>query len=256
MNADLTFLPATAFAFLLVFARVGAMVMSLPGIGDRNVPVNIRLVFALTMTYVVYFVVQRQFPPLPPTLWPLLAMVVREVVIGVALGMLIRFVLAGLQIGGAIIGFQTGLSFATSFDPNFGGDGNILATFLSMMALTLVFTFDLHHLMLRGIIDSYELFQPAMTLPAGDFSELAIAMLAGAFAIAIKLSAPFIVFGLIFYLGVGILSRLIPQIQVFFIAQPAAILFSLILFMFLLSGLMMLYLSYFSQSLEPFLVDR
>jgi flagellar biosynthetic protein FliR len=255
LNINLDFLPATAFVFLLIFARVGAMVMSLPGIGDRNVPVTIRLVFALALSWVLYFGLQRTFPPLPPTLWSMLAVFGRELIIGVVLGVLIRLIMFAVQLAGALVGFQTGLAFASSVDPNFG-EANVVGTLLSMMALALIFNLDLHHLLLRGIVDSYQLFGPTMTVPIGDFAELATRLVAGAFRVSLQMAAPFIVFGLVFYLGLGIIARLIPQIQVFFIAQPAAISLSLILFMILLSGMMSVYLGYYAQSLEPFLAAR
>ena len=253
MTINLDFLPTTAFVFLLIFARVGSMVMAFPGIGDRNVPANIRLVFALALCLIFYPLVQTYFPPFPTSLAAMAALFAHELVVGLALGMLVRMVVSGAQIAGALIGFQSGLSFATSFDPNFGGQSNVIGTFLGVMALTLIFLGDLHHLLIAGIFDSYSLFSPTMSLPAGDFSLMALKLVSGAFRIALQMAAPFILFGLIFYLGIGVLARLIPQIQIFFIAMPANIFVSLILFMLLLSSLMMAYLTYFSNSIHLFL---
>ena len=229
------------------------MVMALPGIGDRNTPATIRLSLALALSAVLYPMMQKQFPPMPAGMYEMLAMFGREIIIGLALGLLIRIIISGTQIAGTVIGFQTGLSAATGFDPNFGGQSNVISTFLSMLALVLIFVSDLHHLLLRGIYDSYTLFSPQMSFPAGDFANLALQLVAGAFAIAMQMAAPFIVFGLIFYLGIGVLARLIPQIQIFFIAMPANIFFGFILFMALLSSLMMVYIDYFTNSIEPFL---
>ena len=69
------------------------------------------------------------------------------------------------------------------------------------------------------------------------------------------MSAPFIIFGLVFYLGIGLLARLIPQIQIFFIAMPANIFLSLILFMLLISSIMMAYMTYYVESLDHFLAN-
>lgn len=231
------------------------MVMALPGIGDRNVPANIRLVFALALSLVFYPLMQDSLPKIPATNAALLALFAHEIIVGLALGMLIRIITSGAQVAGTIVGFQSGLSFATSFDPNFGGQTNIISTFFGVLALTLIFVGDLHHLLLAGIFDSYKLFSPTMQLPAGDFSVMALSLISGAFKIALQMSAPFIVFGLIFYLGIGVLARLIPQIQIFFIAMPANIFFSLILFMLLISSMMMVYMAYFSRSLELFMAN-
>lgn len=253
MTFNLDFLPLTAFVFLLIFARVGSMVMALPGIGDKNVPTNIRLVFALALCLIFYPVVQGRFPAIPQTPMALMALFAHELLTGLALGMLVRIVMSGAQLAGSMVGFQSGLSFATSFDPNFGEQSNVIGTFFGVLALTLIFVGDLHHLLIMGIYDSYELFSPTMALPAGDFSVMALKLLSGAFRIALQMAAPFIVFGLIFYMGVGVLARLIPQIQIFFVAMPANIFVSLILFMLLLSSIMMAYLKYFTDSIALFM---
>ena len=255
MTLNLDYLPLTAFVFLLIFARIGSMVMSLPGIGDRSVPANIRLVFALALSLVFYPLVQERFPAIPATPGAMMVLFAHELIVGLALGILIRLIMSGAQVAGTIVGFQSGLSFATSFDPNFGGQTNVISTFFGILALTLIFVGDLHYLLLRGIFDSYKLFTPTMQLPAGDFSQLALSLVSGSFRIGLQMAAPFIVFGLIFYLGIGILARLIPQIQIFFIAMPANIFISLILFMLLLSSMMMAYMQYFTRSIEPFLAN-
>ena len=255
MTLNLEFLPLTAFVFLLIFARVGTMVMALPGIGDKSVPPNIRLVFALALTLVFYPLMLEQFPALPGSLPAMIMLFAHELIVGLALGLLIRIIMSGAQLAGTVVGFQSGLSFATSFDPNFGGQSNIISTFFGILALTLIFVSDLHYLLLRGIFDSYKMFSPTAPLPAGDFSMMALSLMTGSFRIALQMSAPFIVFGLIFYLGIGVLARLIPQIQIFFVAMPANIFLSLILFMLLLSSIMMAYIAYFVRSIEPFLAN-
>ncbi len=255
MTLNLDFLPLTAYIFLLIFARVGSMVMALPGIGDQNVPANIRLVFALALCLVFYPLMQDKFPPLEGNLYAMLVLFGHELIIGLVLGLMIRLIMTGAQVAGTVIGVQSGLSFATSFDPNFGGQTNVISTFLGVLSLTLIFVGDLHHLLLRGIFDSYKLFSPTDSIPVGDLSVLALTLISGAFRIALQLSAPFIVFGLIFYLGIGVLARLIPQIQIFFIAMPVNIFVSLVLFMLLLTSIMMAYMAYFMRSIEPFLAN-
>jgi flagellar biosynthetic protein FliR len=90
-------------------------------------------------------------------------------------------------------------------------------------------------------------------MPIGDFAQVAVQTLTSGFRIAMQLAGPFLVFGLIFYLGVGVLSRLIPQVQVFFLAMPLNIMLGLILFMLLLSTMMLWFLEYFGEALRPYL---
>ncbi len=253
MNITLDFLPQTAFAFILLFARTGAMSMALPGIGDRMVPPRIRLVFALALSLILYPIVNKVFPNLPTSLFGMLSVIVAEVLIGIAIGFSVRIILTAMQFAGSAIAFQTGLAFAQSVDPANGGQSTLFGTFMSVLSVALIFATDLHHLLLMAMHDSYMLFKPGSAMPIGDFAQVAVQTLSSGFRIAMQLSGPFLVFGLIFYLGVGVLSRLIPQVQVFFLAMPLNIMLGLILFMLLLSTMMLWFLEYFGEALRPYL---
>jgi len=254
MTISLDFLPQSAFAFILIFARIGAMTMALPGIGDRSVPTRIRLVFALALSMILYPLVNKVFPTLPSSLFEMMAAIVREVLIGVAIGMSVRLIVSAIQFVGTIIAFQTGLAFAQNVDPANGTQSTMFGTFLSVLSVALIFATDMHHLLLSAMYDSYQLFKPGGILPTGDFAEVAVETLSKGFRIAIQLTGPFLAFGLIFYLGIGVLSRLIPQVQVFFLALPLNIMLGMLLFMVLLGTFMLWYVDYFGEALRPYLV--
>ncbi|HCX66971.1 MAG TPA: flagellar type III secretion system protein FliR, partial [Rhodobiaceae bacterium] len=133
-----------------------------------------------------------------------------------------------------------------------GQQGVLLANFLSLLAVTLIFATHLDHLLIAAMRDSYELFVPGQPIPVGDFSEMAVKFVSDAFRIGLQLAAPFLVFGLIFYVGIGILSRLMPQIQIFFIAMPANISLGLVLLLFLVGAMMTWFLQAFEQSISMF----
>jgi len=254
MTISLDFLPQSAFAFILIFARIGAMTMALPGIGDRSVPTRIRLVFALALSMILYPLVNKVFPSLPNSLFEMMAAIVREVLIGVAIGMSVRLIVSAIQFVGTIVAFQTGLAFAQNVDPANGTQSTMFGTFLSVLSVALIFATDMHHLLLSAMYDSYQLFKPGGILPTGDFAEVAVETLSKGFRIAIQLTGPFLAFGLIFYLGIGVLSRLIPQVQVFFLALPLNIMLGMMLFMVLLGTFMLWYVDYFGEALRPYLV--
>jgi flagellar biosynthetic protein FliR len=178
---------------------------------------------------------------------------VAEVLIGIAIGFSVRIILTAMQFAGSAIAFQTGLAFAQSVDPANGGQSTLFGTFMSVLSVALIFATDLHHLLLMAMHDSYMLFKPGSAIPIGDFAQVAVQTLTSGFRIAMQLAGPFLVFGLIFYLGGGVLSRLIPQVQVFFLAMPLNIMLGLILFMLLLSTMMLWFLEYFGEALRPYL---
>ena len=124
-----------------------------------------------------------------------------------------------------------------------------------MLGITLIFATDLHYLLIGAIRDSYILFRPGAGLPVADATQMAIETFAGTFRVGIQISAPFIAFGLIFYLGLGVLSRLMPQIQIFFIAMPANILIGFLLLALVIGAIMAWFLEHVELSIMPFIVQ-
>lgn len=247
---SLGWLPSTAFAFLLIFARVGSILMLVPGLGETTIPARMRLTFALGLTLVMLPLLSAQLPPMPQDPIALLVPMGHEIAVGLILGSIARIAVSGTQVAGSVIAFQAGLSIAQSADPsNNGIQGALIGAFLSFLGVALIFAMDLHHVTIAAIYESYELFRPADPLMLGDASEVILRTAAGAFAVGVQMSAPFIVFGLVFHLGMGILGRLMPQLQVFFIAMPATVLVGLILMALLLSTMMGLYLTHYEAVL-------
>ena len=227
--------------------------MALPGIGDRRVPSRIRLVFALSMSLILYPIVDKFFPDLPASLFGMMSAIISEVLVGVAIGFSVRLIISAIQLVGTAIAFQTGLAFAQSVDPANGIQNSLFGSFLSVLSVTLIFATDMHHMLLSAMHDSYMLFKPGSALPIGDLAQNAIQTLSAGFRIAIQLAGPFLAFGLVFYLGVGVLARLIPQVQVFFLAMPLNIALGLVLFMVLLSTIVYWFLDYFGEAIRPYL---
>lgn len=252
MNLD--FLPQTAFVFMTIFARLGAMMMVLPVIGENSVPQRIRLVFALAVTLIMYPVVFQSLPPLPEELPAMLWLLVSELLVGLAIGLVVRLVMSVTQFAGTLIAFQTGLAFAQNVDPTQGIQSALFASFLSVFAVTMILVTDLHYLLIAALNDSYTLFRPGAPLPVGDFSEMAMRTVSAAFRVAVQVAAPFLAFGLLFYLGIGVLSRLMPQVQIFFLAMPVNILLGLMLFALLLGAIIMWFLAHFEDSVRAFVL--
>jgi len=247
---SLNWLPETAYLYLLLFARVGTIMMLMPALGEQIIPARMRLGFALVFALVLYPLIAPSLPRLPGEILGIVVLLVHELVIGLILGAITRLVVMSAQVAGAVIAYQAGLSVAQSADPTNGGiQGAIVGSFLSFLGITLIFATDLHHVALAAIYDSYMIFAPGAPLMFGDVAQMAIQTIAGAFVIGVQMSAPFIVFGLVFYLGMGILARMMPQLQVFFIAMPATISVGLVLLALLLSMMMGLYLMHFEDTL-------
>ncbi len=244
MRIDVSFLPAYAAAFLLMFARIGTMVMLLPGLGELSVPARVRLVVALVLTAVLFPLHRAAFPIDLRSFGPVLIALAQELLIGAVLGLTARLAISALQVTGSIVAQQLGLGFVTAVDPTQGQQGIIVGNFLTMLGITLIFATDLHHLVIAALHDSYRLFRPGELPPVDDVASLVTRTIAGAFRVGVQLAAPFLVFGLLFNLALGVLSRLMPQMQVFFVGVPLSILIGFFVLFLVIGALMGGFLGY------------
>jgi len=208
----------------LLFARISGMIMLLPGFGEPSIPARVRLGFALMLAICLAPNLADRMPQAAVTAWGMAGQILTETIIGVALGGAARLLVSALATAGQIMGLEIGLSFAQTADPTATGSGQILAVFLGLMGLALIFATGLHHMFLQGIVGSYEVISPGAPLPIGDLSELALDTTARSFLVGFQIATPLIAAGMIFRLGLGVLSRLIPQIQVFFVILPLQLL--------------------------------
>lgn len=238
MQLDVSFLPALAATFMLVFARIGTMVMLLPGLGEMTMPVRVRLSIALALAAMFLPLHRAAYTIDLRDLGPVLLMFGHEMIIGAILGLTARLSISALQVAGAVIAQQMGLGFVTAVDPSMGQQNVIVANFLTMLGVTLIFATDLHYLVIAALNDSYRLFAPGASILVGDAAALITKTVAGAFKVGIQLSAPFLVFGLLFNLGLGVLSRLMPQMQVFFIGLPLSILLGFLILIAVVGAMM------------------
>lgn len=223
-------LPVQVYGAGLVFARVGALVLLLPGIGESFVPPRLRLGFAFVFALMLYPVVRAHLPPVPSQLGDIAGAVGLEVLIGLAMGALLRLFLMTLAVAGEVVSIQTTLSFAQTTNPGQAQPTTTLATFLTLLGLTLVFGAGLDQSFIAGIAHSYDLFAPARGVPVRQFGGLMVATFGQTFALGIQLAAPVIVFSLIFNVATGLVGRAMPQFQVFFAATPLAVLLGLSVF--------------------------
>ncbi|MFD1696657.1 flagellar biosynthetic protein FliR [Roseibium aestuarii] len=253
MTVDLSFLPQIAVVYMLMFARLGSMLMLLPALGETSIPMRMRLSVALMLTLVLYPVGAGAYPEAilsnPLRLFMLLG---GEFVIGFSIGLIAKMITSVLQTGGIVMANMSGLSFALGSDLTTGQQGALLSNYLSILGVTLIFLTDSHYLVIAALHDSFDLFPPGQWVPVGDFAELATTTAGEVLSIATRLSAPFIVVGLVFYFGLGLLNKLMPQMQIFFIAMPVNIGIGLVLFLVLLSAMMTFYLDHFQQALGVF----
>ena len=253
MTIHISALSGVLLTYLLVFSRVGAMVMLLPAIGEMGVPARVRLVLALAIAFALTPQVQGSYPAIAPqSTIALVIMIAQEVTAGVLVGAMARIIMSALQVAGYLIATQIGLAYAQTLDPTQNTQGAVLGNFMTLLGTTLIFMTNQHHLAIGAIAGSYEMLPPGGHLPTGDMAQLVITMVSSSFALGFQLAAPFLVFGFALYAGLGVLSRLMPQLQVFFVAVPLNIVCGFLILIALLGSLMTVFLTFYANQMAPF----
>jgi flagellar biosynthetic protein FliR len=245
-------LPANVFAALLVFARIGSAIMLLPGFGEFYVMQRYRLLLALMLALLLTPVLLPVLPAMPSSAVRLVAIVGSEVIIGLFLGTVARILLSALDIAGTVISLQLGLSAAQIFNPMLAQPGTLTSTLYGLLGILLIFLTDLHHVMLRALVDSYEVFAPGVMPQLNDLSEAMAHAVASAFSIGMQMAAPFILLGTGFFVGLGIAGRLVPQLQIMFVTQPLQIIGGIAALMLVLAASMRWFLDAFIQQFAAF----
>jgi flagellar biosynthetic protein FliR len=214
----------------MIFARIGAVLLMLPGVGESYVPPRIRLSLALVVSLALWPVVAGSLPGLPATLGGMAGWILREVLVGLAIGALLRSFLTVLATAGEVVALQTTLAFAQTANPMQAQPGSTISAFLMLFGTTLIFATNTHHLFIAGLVGSYELLAPVKPLVTGDFASLAVRTIGDAFMLGVQLSAPVLVFAIIFNLASGLVGRVMPAFQVYFAAAPLSIILGLSVF--------------------------
>jgi flagellar biosynthesis protein FliR len=234
--AFLAQLPAWAFGFILVLARVGCACMLLPGIGEVQLPSTVRAGFAAMLAFVLLPVLAPQLPAVPDDAVRALGMVGAEVVTGLWFGWLVRLLLMSMPICGQIVASVLGQTNVLQPDPALGPQTAALSQLFAMATVVLVLETGLHTLPFTALAGSYDVIPAGKLLPAADTADQVTRALADAFALALRLASPFVLASLIWQTGLGILSRLVPQLHVFFAAMPGQILAGILLLALLAGG--------------------
>ena len=214
------------FSIFLVFVRVGAALMLMPGFSEPYIFSRSRLLFALLVSVVLAAPITPHLPQIPQRLDQLFLLISGEAFLGLFIGAATRIMFATLHIAGSTIAVQSGLATASVFDPNQSTQGTLPGNFLTTVAMVLLFVTDGHHMLLRGLVGSYTQFGAGASMPIGDMAGFITQTVQRGFNLGIQMAAPLLLVGLLTNLAMGVLNRLMPSFQVFFIALPLQLLLS------------------------------
>ncbi len=214
------FLVVDFIKLVLIFMRIISAFMASPIWGNRSIPTLAKVSFAIFVSYVLLYTVDRPEGLLPIDLYYISLLAIREIVTGLVIGFSINLVFYGVNFAGTFIGFDMGLMMAQTMNPLEETQSNALGQFVYYAAVLVFFIINGHHFLFKGLTLSYQLIPIGGYTVKNEVYELLVIYSAGIFGIAVKIAAPFLVSYLLIHIGEGIISRVIPQMQVFFVTQP------------------------------------
>lgn len=247
------FLTQGVLAFMLTFARIGAAMTIMPGTGDTFTPQTVRLYIALGLSLVLAPLVAPNLPDPVPASGILLAMIVMEFVVGIFFGTVARILMAALDTAGMLISLMSGLGNAQIFNPAFATQGSLIGALVSVTGVMILFATGMHHLLFYGLVGSYDLFPVGEVPDTGAMADMIARAVSAAFMVGFQIAAPFMAVSLLIYIGMGVLTRLMPQIQVFLLALPLQIMLSFITLALVISSAMLFWGSRFEDGMMFFL---
>ena len=212
--------PDELFRFFLLLVRVSAVILTFPLLNSRALPSPFKIVFVVILSMSLYPVVRTQNLLIPQGPIHLGLFVLGEMLVGMLVGFIGQIVFAGLQLGGTLMDTQMGLSLANILDPQNGAQITIIANLQYLMGTLLFLSIQGHHVLIAAMAESLH------TIPLLDFNvpisvgRLLVTLMGKAFVMAIRIAAPVIVTLLLTKFAMGIIARMVPQMNIFILSFP------------------------------------
>ncbi len=210
-------------AYFYPFARVMAWLTTDPVLGNRSVPMRLRIGLAIALAVIL----APQIGPLPAVDVASamgVAILAQQVLIGICLGFAVRVVFAAVEAAGQLAGLQMGLGFATFFDPQTSAQVPVVGQYLGLVATLVFLSLNGHAMLITALAESFRLLPVGMS----GFSAAGLGAYAAygaqVFALGLALSLPVIAALLIANLGIGVISRAAPQMNIFAVGFPFTLL--------------------------------
>src|SRR5690554_3397434 len=215
------FEPAQLQQFLFVLMRVTAMLMALPLFGGPGVPVHLKVGLGALTALLLLPVVDPA--PAVAHLGDLLVIIAQEVFVGLSMGFVVALMFFALQVAGHLMDMPIGFGMVNVLDPHFGGQIPILGQFYNALATLIFFTINGHHGLLRALAASYNVIPLGGAAWHGGLVAVIVQAVGGMFALGVRIAAPVIAAAFLTDVALGIVSRAVPQINVFITGYPIKI---------------------------------
>lgn len=225
----------SSWTFLLILVRITAFMVTAPIFSGRQIPVQYKIAFSVMLSVLCVGVVKEPIHSL--SLWTATLLILKESMVGIILGMVASILLYSVQLAGSLMDLQIGFSMANLFDPTFGMNTQLTGRMKNILAILVLFSIDGHHLLIQGILASFDWISLQSSVPAwmdGRISTFLLMCVKQMFMIGFMMAAPIV--GTLFVVDValGIIARTVPQMNIFAVAPPLKILMHFLIYIFIL----------------------
>ena len=209
--------------FLFVFFRVGALILFVPVLGSRQIPSSMKIGFILFISIVIFPLVQDRPMPEPQGILELSTFLISDVTIGLGIAFIARLIFTAVQIAGTVVDFQMGFGVVNVIDPQTDTQVSVTAQFHNIIAILIFLAIDAHHFIIQAIVESFFIINPAEINFASITPEYMLYLFSATFTTAVKIAAP--IMAILFFLsvGLGLVARTVPQMNVFIVGFPLQI---------------------------------
>lgn len=207
----------------LIFLRISSAFVSAPFFGNRVIPVISKLFISMVISYIIFLSTDTSAIKDVPTGWLLLIYSIKEVITGLIIGFALQFVFFGISYAGTLMGFEIGLNLAEVFNPSEEINSNVIGEVLYYSAILIFLLINGHHYLIRALQQSFSIIGIGKFTFPESLYETMIKLAGSVFVIAVKIATPILVSFFLINIAEGIISRMIPNMQVFFVTQPLKI---------------------------------
>lgn len=222
-------------AWVLLITRFGGIFFALPGVGTEEVSPIFRLWAAITIGMSIIFSGAKA--PEPAHLGELILMIGSEFTLGYLLGSIPAFIMGGLAVSGQVVAGSIGLGQANMIDRSLGGNVSVLARLNIMVATTVFLLIDGHHAIIRAASGNPGELGLGLWRANLDTSAILLNHLVNCFELALRVSAPILVTTLITQFVLGLITKFVPQVNIFIISLPLSVIVGLYLMAYTYDGL-------------------
>ncbi len=208
---------------IFIFLRIFSALMAAPVFSNRALPFIVKLLLSIFIAYLVFLTLDTSGVTIQFSVWFLALFAIKEIFAGMIMGFFVNIIFYGIRFAGTFIAFDMGLMMANVMNPLEETNSSVLGEFIYTSAVILMFLINGHHYIIEGIYYSFKVIPLGNLVMKREMYELLVQYSASVFVLAVKISSPILVSFFLIHLAEGVVARVIPQMQVFFVTQPMKI---------------------------------